>query len=89
MGEIVDVPFTFWFDASEEELEKRIIERSKTSGRNDDNIETLRKRFAQFNTEQMPIINRFMEMGKCRKINGMQSQDEVFEDVKKALHGYI
>ena len=73
MGEIVDVPFTFWFDANEEELERRIMERSKTSGRNDDNIETLRKRFAQFNTEQMPIINRFVEMDKCRKINGMQS----------------
>ena len=35
MGEIVDVPFAFWFDASEEELEKRIMERSKTSGRNE------------------------------------------------------
>jgi len=45
MGEVVEVPFIFWFDVNEEELEKRILERSKTSGRNDDNAETLRKRF--------------------------------------------
>lgn len=61
MGKIVTVPFVLWFDASEEELERRILERSKTSGRNDDNIETLRKRFHQFTTEQVPIIERFAE----------------------------
>lgn len=49
MADIVEVPFVFWFDVHEEELEKRILERSKTSGRNDDNPETLLKRFRQFN----------------------------------------
>jgi UMP-CMP kinase len=67
MADIVEVPFVFWFDVSEEVLEQRIMERSKTSGRNDDNIETLRKRFSQFNSEQLPIINRYMEKGLVRK----------------------
>ena len=65
------------------------MERSKTSGRNDDNIETLRKRFACFKNDQLPIINKFTEMGKTRKINGNQEIEAVFEDVKKALTGYI
>jgi UMP-CMP kinase len=89
MGDIVTVPFVFWFDASEDELEKRVLERSKTSGRNDDNIETLRKRFHQFATEQVPIINRFAEQGKVRKINGDRPVDEVYADVKAALAGHI
>ena len=45
MADNVNVPFVFWFDVSEEELERRIMGRAKTSGRNDDNPETLRKRF--------------------------------------------
>lgn len=89
MGEIVDVPFVFWFDVSEEELEKRILERSKTSGRNDDNVETLRKRFAQFNSEQLGIINKYLEKGLVRKINGNQEVDAVYGDVKTALAGYL
>ena len=28
-------------------------------------------------------------MGKIRKINGMQDKETIFEDVKKALTGYI
>jgi len=89
MGEVVEMPFAFWFDVNEEELEKRILERSKTSGRNDDNAETLRKRFAQFKTEQIPIINKYAEMGKIRKIDGARPVEVVYAEVKQALAGYI
>ena len=89
MGQIVEVPFAFWFDVNEEELEKRILERAKSSGRNDDNVETLKKRFATFTNDSMPIINRYAEMGKIRKINGAQTIDETYADVKTALLGYI
>jgi UMP-CMP kinase len=89
MKDIVSVPIVFWFDVSEEVLEQRILERSKTSGRNDDNPETLRKRFRQFTEEGMPVINRYAEQGIVRKINGAQPVEKVFEDVKHALAGYI
>ena len=89
MADSVNVPFCFWFDVSEDELERRIAERSKTSGRNDDNPETLRKRFAQFTNEQVPIINRYAEQGRVRKINGARPIEEVYADVKTALSGYI
>jgi UMP-CMP kinase len=48
MGELVEVPFILFMDADENTMVSRIMERSKTSGRNDDNIETLRKRFNTF-----------------------------------------
>lgn len=55
-GAIVEVPFILFLDADEDTMIGRILERSKTSGRNDDNIESLRKRFATFRTETMPIV---------------------------------
>jgi UMP-CMP kinase len=37
----------------------RIMERSKTSGRNDDNLETLTKRFETFEKETLPIVDLY------------------------------
>lgn len=47
--------------------------RAATSGRNDDNLETLKKRFASFRNEQLPIIMRFAKQGKVIKIDAQQS----------------
>jgi len=81
IGSSVEVPFILFMDADEDTMISRIIERSKTSGRNDDNIESLKKRFATFRNETMPIVDFYDKDGKCRKINGLRSIEEVFEDL--------
>lgn len=89
MKEIVDIPFILFMDADEDTMLQRILERSKTSGRNDDNIESLKKRFATFKNETMPIIDFYETLGKTKRINALRSVDLVFEDVQKAFEGYI
>jgi UMP-CMP kinase len=89
MGDLVEVPFILFMDADEETMINRILERSKTSGRNDDNIESLKKRFDTFRRETMPIVDLFASQGKTKRINTLRAIDEVFEDVKLALEGYI
>lgn len=59
MGDKIDLAGVIWFDADEKAMTERILERAKHSGRNDDNIETLKKRFNSFNNEQLPIIMQF------------------------------
>mmetsp|Transcript_38817 Transcript_38817/g.34506 ORF Transcript_38817/g.34506 Transcript_38817/m.34506 type:complete len:88 (+) Transcript_38817:126-389(+) len=49
-GDSVDVKFTIFYECSFEVMEKRILERAKTSGRSDDNIEALKKRFDTYKT---------------------------------------
>jgi adenylate kinase family enzyme len=39
------------FECSEAEMEKRLLHRGQTSGRADDNAETIKKRFATFISE--------------------------------------
>jgi len=51
MKDTVDVVAVIWFDADETILTERILKRAATSGRNDDNIDTLKKRFANFRDE--------------------------------------
>ena len=85
----MDVPFVLFMDADEDTMISRIIERSKTSGRNDDNIDSLKLRFATFRNETMPIVDFYTRLGKCRKINGLRSIDEVFGDLEMAFKGFI
>jgi len=51
----------FWgvlfYDCPLAVLEKRVMELSKDSGRSDDNLESLRKRFKTFQDETLPVIN--------------------------------
>lgn len=82
MGEIVEVPFILFMDADEDTMINRIMERSKTSGRNDDNIDSLRKRFETFRKETMPIVEMYEAVGKAKRINALRSIDEVYADVK-------
>ena len=47
---------TILAQVSEEVLEARLLERGKTSGRSDDNIESIRKRFKTFKSDTMPVM---------------------------------
>lgn len=87
MGDRVQLVAVLWFDADEQIMTDRILERAAHSGRNDDNIETLRKRFAQFKEEQVPIILSYGDLVK--KLDATLSPDEVFELVKTALHDHL
>lgn len=44
-GESLDIGGVLFYDCPEETMEERLLERGKTSGRTDDNIESIRKRF--------------------------------------------
>jgi adenylate kinase family enzyme len=85
LGEQVDVKFVLFFECSFETMEKRIMERGKTSGRADDNAEALKKRFDTYNTSTKPIVEHFEKDGKLKKISAEKLVDEVFVETKKVL----
>jgi UMP-CMP kinase len=68
---------------------ERILERAKTSGRSDDNLESLKKRFDTFNKESLPIVEYFEKRGKLRRIDALKSIDEVYALVIKEFKGYV
>lgn len=89
IGDSVDVPFVLFFDANEDTMIERIMERSKTSGRSDDNMESLKKRFATFKAESVPIVEFFEKKGKIRKVDALHSIEEVNATVVKTFTGFI
>jgi len=82
MGEKANVKFVLYFDCSEEICLERLLERGQTSGRSDDNVESIKKRFRTYVDSTMPIINHFDEKSMVKKVDATKSKDQVFEIVK-------
>lgn len=56
------------FSCSRETMERRVLNRSQTSNRGDDNLETLRKRFDQHEEETMPRVDKLRERNKLVEV---------------------
>lgn len=80
--EVVGSDFLLFFECSEEVMEERLLKRSKTSGRADDNIETIKKRFGTFVEKTLPVIDYYGQHNKVEKIDANRGVDEVFTDVR-------
>lgn len=77
--------FTLFFDCPEEVMQERLLNRGKTSGRADDNVESIKKRFKTFEETSMPVVEYFEKQGKVVKVSAVKGPEEVYEEVKKRM----
>ena len=77
--------FTLFFECPEEIMLKRLLKRGETSGRTDDNVESIKKRFRTFIEASMPVVQYFDKAGKVVKIHCNQPVDQVYRQVKLVL----
>ncbi|XP_057511935.1 UMP-CMP kinase 3-like [Actinidia eriantha] len=76
----IEPEFVLFFECPEEEMERRLL--SRNQGREDDNIDTVRKRFKVYMESSLPVIEYYIAKGKVRKIEAAKPVKEVFEAVK-------
>ncbi|KAF9070309.1 UMP-CMP kinase [Rhodocollybia butyracea] len=74
-----------YFVTTEEIMLRRILERGKTSGREDDNVESLKKRFNTYKEQTMPVIEHYEKLGKVIEIDSSFPIEEVHKNAKAAL----
>lgn len=74
-----------FLDCPEEVMEKRLLKRGETSGRDDDNAESIRKRFRTFVETSMPVVDDFEKKGKVVKVQATGSVEDVFAQVKAGI----
>lgn len=65
-------------DVPADELVKRLLERGKTSGRSDDNLETIQNRIKVYEEKTLPVLNYYKGQKKDNYIKGDGTMDEVF-----------
>lgn len=69
----------------EDEVIKRLLNRGKTSGRADDNHETIKKRLQVYQTETKPVCTYYLYRHNYFAINGNYSMEDTFSQIDNIL----
>lgn len=71
-------------EVDEVELEKRLLNRGKDSGRPDDqNPEIIRKRVQEYTSKTAPVANYYQAQNKYYSVQGLGTIEDIFGDIVK------
>lgn len=68
-----------FYTTTEEVMLKRLLKRGETSGREDDNEESIKKRFHVYKETTMPVIEHYDKLQKVAQIDSGPGVDEVYK----------
>uniref|UniRef100_A0A8D8GL54 UMP-CMP kinase n=1 Tax=Culex pipiens TaxID=7175 RepID=A0A8D8GL54_CULPI len=85
MGDKVRLLFVLFFECTEEQCIARCLKRGESSGRSDDNPESLKKRFSTYINDTMPIVDHYRAQDLVKTIDAVAAPDEVFDKVRLAF----
>lgn len=68
-----------FYTAPEDIMVARLLERGKTSGRADDNVESIKKRLTTYHDKTMPVVQYYEQLGKVTRIQSTGTIEEVFD----------
>lgn len=66
-------------------MQERLLNRGKTSGRADDNAESIKKRFKVFVETSMPVVDYFESKGKVERVFATEGPEQVYSKVRESL----
>lgn len=83
--QIAPCKICLYVEVSDETMKKRLLHRGQSSGRVDDNEETIQKRLKTFHEHTSPVIDFYSKQNKLRGVSAEQAPDEVFKQVASIL----
>src|SRR5680860_739206 len=75
-------------EISEEDAKKRILLRGQTSGRSDDNPETISERFRTYHAQTKPLIDYYNEDEKIKNIDGAPDIKTVAQNISQIIDNF-
>lgn len=84
-SQICQCKCALFLDVPDDVLIDRLIKRSETSGRADDNPETIKKRIKTFHDVSEAVYNHFNKLGRAVKIDGNRDPDTVYDEVHSLI----
>ncbi|CAF3725752.1 unnamed protein product [Rotaria sp. Silwood1] len=82
---IASCNLVLYINASDATMTKRLLHRAQTSGRIDDNEETIKKRIKTFHKETIPVLDYYEKQNKLEEIDSELEPDNVFNQVREIL----
>ncbi|KAK0551089.1 bifunctional uridylate/adenylate kinase [Tilletia horrida] len=83
--DICENKFVLFLTCTEDIMLERILDRGKTSGRADDNVESIKKRFRTFVETSMPVVDYYRSKGKVVEVDSTKSKEQVYSEIKQAV----
>ena len=80
-----DISVLIDLQVDDEELIKRLLERGKTSGRSDDNIDTIKSRLDVYHTQTAPLATYYISEEKYRAIKGVGSIEDISQRIDEVI----
>lgn len=71
-----------------EELIRRLVERARQEGRQDDSADTVVRRMEVYDSETKPVLEYYRKLSKLVSIDGMGDSDVVFDRIKEQVKQY-
>jgi adenylate kinase len=83
----INKPTTVLLDlrVDDEELISRLLKRGETSGRSDDNLETIKKRLEVYKINTTPVSDYYKNLNKYAAIEGMGSVEDIFARIATVI----
>ena len=69
----------------EKETIQRLINRGRTSGRSDDNEDTIRKRLVVYHKQTEPVADFYRNLNKYQRVDGMGTIGDIFQRIDEIL----
>jgi UMP-CMP kinase len=83
IGDSIKFKFVIFLNCPEKIMIERVLKRGETSGRSDDNRETVEKRIKVYNEQTLPVIKYYKKLNKVKEIDASKNAEQVFDSVKK------
>ncbi|MCO5605333.1 hypothetical protein L7F22_059515 [Adiantum nelumboides] len=74
-----------YLSCSTSTMEKRLLERGKTSKRTDDNAEVIKLRFETYQKESKPLVDYYKGTKQLKEVSAEKDPESVYKHVKEAL----
>lgn len=78
-----------YYECPEEEMLKRLTKRGEFSGRTDDNIESIVKRFAVFKETSFPVIEYYQRANKVKSVSCINTVEGVYKDTREIIEDML
>lgn len=95
LDKLLDIKNTFIsvmlaLEVSEEELVMRLLKRGETSGRSDDNNDSvIRARIVEYNKKTIAVAEHYKKAGKVVMVKGEGTVDEIFDSLCKEIESRL
>jgi adenylate kinase family enzyme len=82
---VCEVTQVLYYDVPQETMLERCMKRAETSGRSDDNAETIKTRVQNYFDQSLPVVDFYKKFGKVIHINANGSIAEVYAQTKEGV----